>query len=265
MWEVMILMNNLQLKKLYALYDEIAYGDGSSAAILAGMAIGNKEFDHELYWEAYSKLREYAASKGEFLDYSEYEDMVVGLPYALQFVKRKIDIILRPLRPEDKDLYIEAAKEEPGCYEVFDSKDYADVIWEMAIEGKRRITYAIVMREVFCGYCNVDLNGAVPEIGIALLYEYQAWGIGKIALEKLMAMTYQCRDIKYFVFRTEASNEYAIKLVTKLGGERIETGECFISKAIRDVEDTDEIMAKVSKYSEEFSSKLLEFKIVFNG
>lgn len=258
-------MNSSQLKKLYALYDEIDYGDGSSAAILANRARGTEDVDHELYWEAYSKLREYAASKGEFLDYSEYEDMVVGLPYALQFIKMKIDISLRPLLLDDKELYIEAAKEEPGCFEVFESQEYAEVMWESALAGKRRITYAIVMNDAFCGYCNVDLSGATPELGISLLYEYQAWGIGKLALEKLMAMTCQCREIEYFVVRTEASNEYAIKLVTKLGGERIETGECFISKAIRDVEDTDEIMAKVSKYSEEFSSKLLEFKIVFNG
>lgn len=85
-------MNSSQLKKLYALYDEIDYGDGSSAAILANRARGTEDVDHELYWEAYYKLREYAAGKGEFLDYSAYKDMVVGLPYALQFVKMKIDM-----------------------------------------------------------------------------------------------------------------------------------------------------------------------------
>jgi len=75
------------IQDVIGLYDEMEYGESASISILVRDA--GYDIDHDDLFEVLGALSEYAKSKDEVLDYSEYDNMVVGLAYNLWFVKRQ--------------------------------------------------------------------------------------------------------------------------------------------------------------------------------
>ena len=75
------------IQDVIGLYDEMEYGESASISILVRDA--GYDIDHDDLFEVLGALSEYAKSKDEVLDYSEYDNKVVGLAYNLWFVKRQ--------------------------------------------------------------------------------------------------------------------------------------------------------------------------------
>lgn len=116
-------------------------------------------------------------------------------------------MVLRELRETDRELYLLAASEEPGCENWYSNNASADIMWSLAYgdKGKRK-HYAIENENsVFIGFCNIE-KGETPEIGINPLPNYQGRGIGIKAIKLLWEKVLQERELKYFITCVEEKN-----------------------------------------------------------
>lgn len=162
-------------------------------------------------------------------------------------------MVLRELNETDKELYLLAASEEPGCENLYNDDVSANIMWSLAYSGKgKRKNYAIENENnVFIGFCNIE-EGETPEIGINLLPVYQGRGIGIKAIKLLWKKISQERKVQYFVARVEESNVNSIKMFEKLGAEVIRTEESDALKRLRELalvdNSFDDIIASMEKF-----------------
>ena len=83
----------------------------------------------------------------------------------------------------------------------------------------------------YVSFANYDSD--TPEIQIEITDKYQKRGIGYKSLSFLIEkLFYEREDIQYFLYRVRADNVASLKLIEKLGGQLIETGQ-FIDKIIK--------------------------------
>ena len=78
------------IQDVIGMYDEMEYGESASISILVRDA--GYDIDHDELFDVLNALIKYAENNGEILDYSEYDNKIVGLAYNLWFVKRQIDV-----------------------------------------------------------------------------------------------------------------------------------------------------------------------------
>lgn len=127
-------------------------------------------------------------------------------------------LILRELRESDRELYLLAASEEPGCENLYSDNLCANITWSHAYgeKGKRK-NYVVENGDgIFIGFCNVE-KGETPEIGINLLAAYQGKGVGVNVVKMLWKKISQERELKYFIARVEEKNASSIKMFEKIG------------------------------------------------
>ena len=145
-------------------------------------------------------------------------------------------LILRELLESDRELYLLAASQEPGCEHLYSDNSSANLMWSLAYgeKGKRK-NYVIENEDgVFIGFCNVE-KGETPEIGINLLPAYQGKGIGANVVKLLWKKISQERELKYFIARVEEKNTRSIKMFEKIGAIPMEPGESDIIKGLREL------------------------------
>lgn len=145
-------------------------------------------------------------------------------------------LILRELRESDRELYLIAASEEPGCEHLYSDNSSANIMWSLAYgeKGKRK-NYVVENEEGdFIGFCNVE-KGETLEIGINLLPAYQGKGIGANVVKMLWEKISQEREIKYFIARVEEKNMNSIKMFEKIGAIPMVPEESDIIKGLREL------------------------------
>lgn len=145
-------------------------------------------------------------------------------------------MVLRELRETDRELYLLAASEEPGCENLYSDNLCANITWSLAYgdKGKRK-NYAIENENgIFIGFCNIE-KGETPEIGINLLSAYQGKGIGIKVIKLLWEKISQERELKYFIARIEEKNTSSIKMFEKIGAKIMETEESDILKHLKEL------------------------------
>ena len=76
------------IEDVIELYKEMEYGESNSVHQLVKHA--GYDIDHDELFDVLNALVKYAENNGEILDYSEYDNKIVGLAYNLWFVKRQI-------------------------------------------------------------------------------------------------------------------------------------------------------------------------------
>ena len=170
-------------------------------------------------------------------------------------------IRLRELKETDRELYLLAASEEPGCENIYGDGLIANIVWSLAYgdKGKRK-NFAIEDEEgSFLGYCNVE-EGETPEIGINILPDYQGKGIGGIAIRLLWIRISQERKLTYFVARVEEKNTKSIRMFEKLGAKIMNTEESNLVKHLRELVLSDKSYEVTLRKLEKFNSKIRQYK-----
>lgn len=169
-------------------------------------------------------------------------------------------IRLRELKETDRELYLLAASEEPGCEKLYSDNLCANITWSLAYgdKGKRK-NYVIENREgSFIGYCNVE-KGETPEIGINLLPDYQGKGIGLTVIKLLWIKISQERKLTYFIARVEEKNTKSIRMFEKLGAKIMKTEESELVKHLRELVLKDKSFEVTLRNLEKFNSKIRQY------
>ena len=170
-------------------------------------------------------------------------------------------IRLRELKETDRELYLLAASEEPGCEKLYSDNLCANITWSLAYgdKGKRK-NFAIENEEGdFVGYCNVE-EGETPEIGINILPDYQGKGIGGTAIRLLWIRISQERKFTYFIARVEEKNTKSIRMFEKLGAKIMDTEESNLVKHLRELVLSDKSFEVTLKELEKFNSKIRQYR-----
>ena len=170
-------------------------------------------------------------------------------------------IRLRELKEADRELYLLAASEEPGCEELYSDNLIANILWSLAYGDKGERKYFAVENEEgsFIGYCSVE-EGETPEIGIDLLPDYQSKGIGVTVIRLLWIRISQERKLRYFIARVEAKNTKSIRMFEKLGAKIMNTEESNLVKYLRELVLKDKSFEASLKKLEEFNSKIRQYR-----
>ena len=94
--------------------------------------------------------------------------------------------------------------------------------------------FGIFSGKEYVGYASLaDSHSSAPDLGIDLREEWQGQGIGYSVLSALIARIFSEReDIDHLSYRARLDNEASIRLVKKLGGTLIETGD-FLEQLIK--------------------------------
>lgn len=169
-------------------------------------------------------------------------------------------MVLRELRETDRELYLLAASEEPGCENLYSDNLCANITWSLAYgdKGKRK-NYAIENENgIFIGFCNIE-KGETPEIGINLLPAYQGKGIGINVIKMLWEKISQERELKYFIARVEEKNTKSIRMFEKLGAKIMNTEESELVKHLRELVLKDKSFENVLVGMENFHTQIRQY------
>lgn len=100
------------------------------------------------------------------------------------------------------------------------------------LNGIRR-AFGIYHNEEYVGYVSfANYDKKTPEIQIELSESFRGKGIGFQSLSLLTNQIFQEReDIEYFIYNVMIDNIVSIKLIEKLGGKKIVTGD-FVEQII---------------------------------
>ena len=115
-------------------------------------------------------------------------------------------MVLRELREADRELYLLAASEEPGCENLYSDNLCANITWSLAYgdKGKRK-NFAIENEEGdFVGYCNVE-EGETPEQAVLRELQEECGLDGKII--RPLAVQYKLDGSAEYSFEVEVSEE----------------------------------------------------------
>lgn len=169
-------------------------------------------------------------------------------------------LILRELRESDRELYLLAASEEPGCENLYSDNLCANITWSLAYgeKGKRKNYVVENGAGVFIGFCNVE-KGETPEIGINLLPAYQGKGVGANVVKMLWKKISQERELKYFIARVEEKNTSSIKMFEKIGAMPMDTEESDIIKGLRELVLVDKSYENILIGMEKFHTHIRQY------
>lgn len=135
------------------------------------------------------------------------------------------EYLLRQFLPKDRDAYFDDIRStQPACKWLFESEhgeEACRLLWEIFNTPKDLIC-AVVRKadDAYCGFCDLQsfAEQPVPELGIALIKDYQHQGIGFPALSMLMERYTQVTGCRTFISRVKPLNAPSIGLMRKLGG-----------------------------------------------
>lgn len=93
--------------------------------------------------------------------------------------------------------------------------------------------YGIYENDVYVGFVCFDYSSTkTPELGISIEEEYRKRGIGYNVSKFLIEKEFENPEVEYILYRVRVDNEASIKLVKKLGGREVFSGD-IIDKIIK--------------------------------
>ena len=135
------------------------------------------------------------------------------------------EYLLRQFLPKDRDAYFDDIRNtQPACKWLFESEHGEEarrLLWEIFNTPKNLICAVIHKADdAYCGFCDLQsfAEQSAPELGIALIKDYQHQGIGFPTLSMLMERYTQVTGCRTFISRVKPLNAPSIGLMRKLGG-----------------------------------------------
>lgn len=181
--------------------------------------------------------KEYAEKQKEILDYlkkiespviSETRADIAISQHSAEKMKRRFwdagdeisagnDIVLRNVRENDREGYLETQRE----YSVFKSwlkeHSYCEMIWREHC-GPKALSFSIIVDGAYAGYCGIN-NTTRPiwEIGIELLPKWTGRGIGYASISAMLREIQKRLGVCEFYVRVDPRNYASQRLFEKLG------------------------------------------------
>lgn len=147
---------------------------------------------------------------------------------------------LRELTKEEFHAVTNYKKDEAAITRLYEqiAKDQSLKKMEEAHEKARKLlmqlevttkAFGIYDDDIYAGYISfANYNTREPEIQIELQEEYRSRGIGYKALRLLIRKIFDERkDVAFLIYCVRVDNLISIKLVEKLGGKLIQSGDFF--------------------------------------
>lgn len=166
------------------------------------------------------------------------------------------EYLLTELTEEDKERYMELAKQTSLIEGFYDNPKNFELMWKVAFE-LGEINYSIFdTHGQYCG--NMILRHpkeTKPEIGIDLLKTKQNQGIAPRCIKMLARQIYQERDdVECILLRVSSLNPHSRHMIEKLGGVYDGEEETLMKRAlsILDEEMEDEAKFKAKDAYEEY-------------
>lgn len=138
---------------------------------------------------------------------------------------RRMDIRLRGLKPEDRDLYILLQREYWVNKKALDEVETQDGLWQ-GLQEEKRINHVITVPDgEFYGFCGVkDKYLDIPEIEIEILEKYTGQGIGYAAMRLLLRELGERTGKTRYLTEVIPDNYPSIKLMQKCGAVPYKVG-----------------------------------------
>lgn len=129
-----------------------------------------------------------------------------------------MNIRLRELQPEDKDLYISLQREYWVNKKTLDDVETQNSLWQ-DLQEEKRINYVIAAPDgEFRGFCGVkNKYSDVPEIEIEILEKFTGQGMGYPAVILLLKELEKKTGKTCYLARVAPDNYPSIKLMQKCG------------------------------------------------
>ena len=137
-------------------------------------------------------------------------------------------ITIRGIADADKDAYLDMLFDNgllKALQEAGESVnvDIREILWKERFESDS-ILFLIIENssQKIIGFCEIDaISEDEPTVGITLLKDYQGKGYGYIAVKMMLEEAWKVLDHPYLVWEVHEENEASKRLVSKLGGVRI--------------------------------------------
>ena len=174
---------------------------------------------------------------------------------------------LCPIIEQDREHFVNLQIQTKGRTTLFLNPHFKDIMWNQVLQGKDKTFSILDIHGNYYGTIELrNLSGKTPEIGIALMEEYQNKGLAYKVLKMLIKETCSKKEIDYFLIRISSRNSHSKHVFEKMGAIFIRQESSFFTTFMNEfnkiTKNLDRIKEK-DKIIKQMQNLIVEEEIIY--
>lgn len=174
---------------------------------------------------------------------------------------------LCPIIEKDREHFVNLQIQTKGRTTLFLNPHFKDIMWNQVLQGKDKTFSILDIHGNYYGTIELrNLSGKTPEIGIALMEEYQNKGLAYKVIKMLIKETCSKKEIDYFLIRISSRNSHSKHVFEKMGAIFIRQESSFFTTFMNEfnkiTKNLDRIKEK-DKIIKQMQNLIVEEEIIY--